>query len=61
MSAFSGRVLNRFSKDVGHMDDLLPITFFDFVQVPQDFLIVKSLVNELHLATKPVFGVSDQV
>ncbi|GFS18862.1 multidrug resistance-associated protein 4 [Elysia marginata] len=27
-----GRILNRFSKDVGHMDDLLPVTFFDFVQ-----------------------------
>ena len=32
-----GRVLNRFSKDVGHMDDLLPITFFDFVQVQYVF------------------------
>ncbi|KAK3096011.1 hypothetical protein FSP39_021917 [Pinctada imbricata] len=27
-----GRVLNRFSKDTGSMDDMLPITFFDFVQ-----------------------------
>ncbi|XP_052782620.1 ATP-binding cassette sub-family C member 4-like isoform X3 [Mya arenaria] len=27
-----GRILNRFSKDIGHMDDLLPITFFDFTQ-----------------------------
>ncbi|XP_055867950.1 ATP-binding cassette sub-family C member 4-like isoform X5 [Biomphalaria glabrata] len=27
-----GRILNRFSKDVGHMDDLLPVTFFDFIQ-----------------------------
>ncbi|XP_041354291.1 ATP-binding cassette sub-family C member 4-like [Gigantopelta aegis] len=27
-----GRILNRFSKDIGHMDDLLPITFFDFIQ-----------------------------
>lgn len=30
---FSGRVLNRFSKDTGHMDDNLPITFFDYIQV----------------------------
>uniref|UniRef100_A0A8C6VHL5 Multidrug resistance-associated protein 4 n=1 Tax=Naja naja TaxID=35670 RepID=A0A8C6VHL5_NAJNA len=27
-----GRILNRFSKDIGHLDDLLPITFLDFVQ-----------------------------
>nr|AKC42147.1 ABCC4 [Petromyzon marinus] len=27
-----GRVLNRFSKDIGQMDDLLPITFLDFAQ-----------------------------
>ncbi|XP_059156862.1 ATP-binding cassette sub-family C member 4-like isoform X7 [Physella acuta] len=27
-----GRILNRFSKDIGHMDDLLPVTFFDFIQ-----------------------------
>ncbi|XP_048764978.2 ATP-binding cassette sub-family C member 4-like isoform X2 [Ostrea edulis] len=27
-----GRVLNRFSKDTGHMDDNLPITFFDYIQ-----------------------------
>ncbi|XP_052217717.1 ATP-binding cassette sub-family C member 4-like isoform X4 [Dreissena polymorpha] len=27
-----GRILNRFSKDIGHMDDLLPVTFFDFTQ-----------------------------
>ncbi|XP_037656314.1 multidrug resistance-associated protein 4 isoform X1 [Choloepus didactylus] len=27
-----GRILNRFSKDIGHMDDLLPLTFLDFIQ-----------------------------
>ncbi|XP_051881887.1 multidrug resistance-associated protein 4 isoform X2 [Pristis pectinata] len=27
-----GRILNRFSKDVGHLDDLLPYTFMDFLQ-----------------------------
>ena len=26
----SGRILNRFSKDTGNMDDMVPITFFDF-------------------------------
>ena len=28
-----GRILNRFSKDTGHMDDSLPLTFLDFIQV----------------------------
>ncbi|NXX29747.1 MRP4 protein, partial [Nicator chloris] len=28
-----GKILNRFSKDIGHLDDLLPLTFLDFVQV----------------------------
>nr|ALU63334.1 multidrug resistance-associated protein 4 isoform X1 [Oryzias melastigma] len=28
-----GRVLNRFSKDIGQLDSLLPLTFVDFVQV----------------------------
>ncbi|XP_073470477.1 ATP-binding cassette sub-family C member 4 isoform X1 [Aquarana catesbeiana] len=28
-----GRILNRFSKDIGHLDDLLPFTFLDFLQV----------------------------
>ncbi|XP_067669590.1 ATP-binding cassette sub-family C member 4-like isoform X2 [Haliotis asinina] len=36
-----GRILNRFSKDVGHMDDLLPITFFDFVQC---FLLIVGII-----------------
>ncbi|XP_053167888.1 ATP-binding cassette sub-family C member 4 isoform X2 [Hemicordylus capensis] len=27
-----GRILNRFSKDIGHLDDLLPLTFLDFTQ-----------------------------
>ncbi|KAJ7319899.1 hypothetical protein JRQ81_019410, partial [Phrynocephalus forsythii] len=27
-----GRILNRFTKDIGHLDDLLPLTFLDFVQ-----------------------------
>ena len=29
----AGRILNRFSKDIGHMDDLLPLIFQDFIQV----------------------------
>ena len=31
--AFAGRILNRFSKDIGFLDDLLPKTFFDALQV----------------------------
>ncbi|GCB80317.1 hypothetical protein scyTo_0017141, partial [Scyliorhinus torazame] len=30
-----GRILNRFSKDIGHLDDLLPYTCMDFLQVNQ--------------------------
>ena len=29
----AGRILNRFSKDIGHMDDSLPLIFQDFIQV----------------------------
>ena len=29
----SGRILNRFSKDTGWMDDMVPITFFEFSQL----------------------------
>lgn len=28
-----GRILNRFSKDIGYLDSLLPWTFVDFIQV----------------------------
>ncbi|XP_064349099.1 ATP-binding cassette sub-family C member 4 isoform X3 [Camelus dromedarius] len=37
-----GRILNRFSKDIGHMDDLLPLTFLDFIQT---FLQVIGVVS----------------
>lgn len=30
---FAGRVLNRFAKDVGFLDDLLPYIFAEFVLV----------------------------
>ncbi|XP_017337542.1 multidrug resistance-associated protein 4 isoform X1 [Ictalurus punctatus] len=29
----TGRILNRFSKDIGHIDSMLPLTFVDFIQV----------------------------
>ena len=33
LSVSAGRILNRFTKDIGFMDELLPKTFFDFLQV----------------------------
>ncbi|XP_043748469.1 ATP-binding cassette sub-family C member 4-like isoform X1 [Cervus elaphus] len=36
-----GRILNRFSKDIGHMDYLLPLIFLDFIQT---FLLVIGVV-----------------
>ena len=36
-----GRVLNRFSSDMGMMDEFLPITFLDFMQL---FLIIAGVV-----------------
>ncbi|KAG5204276.1 hypothetical protein JEQ12_002252 [Ovis aries] len=37
-----GRILNRFSKDIGHMDDLLPLIFLDFIQT---FLLMIGVVG----------------
>jgi len=34
----SGRILNRFSKDIGCMDELLPPTFFDVFAVITDII-----------------------
>ncbi|KAG5204281.1 hypothetical protein JEQ12_002257 [Ovis aries] len=42
LGAYSGRILNRFSKDIGHMDDLLPLIFQDFIQT---FLLVVGVVG----------------
>ncbi len=35
-----GRVLNRFSKDIGFLDDLLPIVFFEFIERLIRFLAI---------------------
>lgn len=40
----SGRVLNRFSKDVGAMDDLLPWVLFDFLNVLTAILATLGLI-----------------
>ncbi|XP_060072940.1 ATP-binding cassette sub-family C member 4-like isoform X1 [Ylistrum balloti] len=47
-----GRILNRFSKDTGHMDDMLPITFFDFIQC---FLLIMGIVLVVCIVNPWVF------
>lgn len=37
-----GRIMNRFSKDIGLLDETLPLTFFDFMQ--ETFMIIGVLV-----------------
>ena len=32
-----GRIMNRFSKDIGVIDDTLPISLYDFLNVRGDF------------------------
>ncbi|KAK6195727.1 hypothetical protein SNE40_001092 [Patella caerulea] len=55
-----GRILNRFSKDVGHMDDLLPVTFFDFIQcflLILGIILVAGIVNPwVFIPTVPLCG-----
>ena len=41
----SGRILNRFSKDTGNMDDMVPITFYDF-----SYLLALSIGNTVYAA-----------
>ncbi|XP_063783292.1 cystic fibrosis transmembrane conductance regulator [Pseudophryne corroboree] len=62
MSAFNsmraGRILNRFSKDTAILDDLLPLTIFDFIQliliVIGSITVVSILEPYIFLATVPV-------
>lgn len=53
-----GRILNRFSKDTAIMDDLLPLTIFDFIQliliVIGAITVVSLLEPYILLATIPV-------
>lgn len=42
-----GRVLNRFSKDIGHIDDALPLTLYDFLQVKKT-----KMENRIELSVK---------
>ncbi|CAJ0965804.1 unnamed protein product [Ranitomeya imitator] len=62
MSTFNtmrtGRILNRFSKDIAILDDLLPLTMFDFIQlvliVIGAITVVSILEPYIFLATVPV-------
>nr|DBA31230.1 TPA: hypothetical protein GDO54_007108 [Pyxicephalus adspersus] len=62
MSTFNtmraGRILNRFSKDTAILDDLLPLTMFDFIQlvliVVGAITVVSILEPYIFLATVPV-------
>ncbi|MEE6480967.1 hypothetical protein FKM82_012720 [Ascaphus truei] len=62
MSTFNtmrtGRILNRFSKDTAILDDLLPLTIFDFIQlvliVIGAITVVSILEPYIFLATVPV-------
>ena len=50
----SGRVLNRFSKDIGQMDVLLPITFVDACQVLFSNIALYTLRLSAPWSLKPV-------
>ncbi|XP_069832560.1 cystic fibrosis transmembrane conductance regulator isoform X2 [Dendropsophus ebraccatus] len=62
MSTFNtmraGRILNRFSKDIAILDDLLPLTMFDFIQlvliVVGAITVVSIMEPYIFLATVPV-------
>ncbi|KAM5302664.1 cystic fibrosis transmembrane conductance regulator isoform 2-T2 [Glossophaga mutica] len=54
----AGEILNRFSKDTAILDDLLPLTIFDFIQLVLVVIGAIAVVSVLHpyifLATIPV-------
>ncbi|XP_062957104.1 cystic fibrosis transmembrane conductance regulator [Cynocephalus volans] len=57
----AGGILNRFSKDIAILDDLLPLTIFDFIQllliVIGAVAVVSVLQPYIFLATVPVIAV----
>ncbi|KAH8383276.1 hypothetical protein KR009_007659 [Drosophila setifemur] len=58
----SGRILNRFSKDMGAIDELLPRAMMDFIQIALvmfGILIVISIVNPVLIAAMMVVAVVD--
>ncbi|EDW33917.1 GL21974 [Drosophila persimilis] len=60
----SGRILNRFSKDMGAIDELLPRAMMDFIQIALvmfGILIVISVVNPVLMAAMLVVAVIDML
>ncbi|EDV27211.1 uncharacterized protein TRIADDRAFT_54940 [Trichoplax adhaerens] len=51
-----GRVLNRFSKDLNHMDNELPFTVLQVVQIEDQFL--KQFITYQDNQTKPAFAIA---
>nr|XP_054769963.1 ATP-binding cassette sub-family C member 4-like isoform X1 [Lytechinus pictus] len=51
----TGRIQNRFTKDIGIMDDQLPLTFFDFMQILLQ--IVGTVIITIVMAWFTVFAV----
>ena len=43
-----GRILNRFAKDTGYMDELLPPTLTDFLQVRNYNKKEKSMLSDIN-------------
>ncbi|XP_067325155.1 cystic fibrosis transmembrane conductance regulator [Anolis sagrei] len=56
----AGGILNRFSKDIAILDDLLPLTIFDFIQliliVIGAILVVSAIEPYIFLASVPVIA-----
>ena len=52
---FLGRILNRFSKDTSLLDDMLPFSFFNILQVNQS--TINSTILYLFLSKYPKKGV----
>ncbi|KAL7728495.1 hypothetical protein ACLKA6_012510 [Drosophila palustris] len=58
----SGRILNRFSKDMGAIDELLPRAMMDFIQISLvmfGILIVISVVNPILMAAMLIVAIID--
>ena len=47
VSLLTGRILNRFSKDMGLLDENLPLVMFDFIQVNVPYLVNTILKNQI--------------
>ncbi|XP_034486075.1 multidrug resistance-associated protein 4-like [Drosophila innubila] len=60
----SGRILNRFSKDMGAIDEMLPRAMMDFIQIALvmfGILIVISVVNPVLMAAMLIVAVIDML